>query len=194
MSITVDTTTNCRLIDARALGTEKLMGEPVKVLLGIMGQARVIGSSDQPLSQYQLSRLLWASLAAGEAALRIEVYVAAIDGLYRFDAEACFLQHVVRGDLRGLLAAAGLSTDAPMSLLYVAELAGPAGQASRQLELAAAIWAGRCLQNVSLMCAAEGLATEMRVVNDASALADAMMLRKSQRLLLAQTVALPAAR
>jgi hypothetical protein len=34
----------------------------------------------------------------------------------------------------------------------------------------------------------------VRVVNDASALADAMMLRKSQRLLLAQTVALPAAR
>ena len=55
-----------------------------------------------------------------------------------------------------------------------------------------ASWAGRCLQNVSLMAAAEGLATEVRVVNDASALADAMMLRKNQRLLLVQTVALPA--
>ena len=194
MAITVDTTTNCRLIDARALGTEKLLGEPVKALLGIMGQACAIRWSGQPLSQYQLSRLLWASQACSELAPRIEVYLAAIDGLYRFDAEACFLEHVVRGDRRGLLAAAGLAPDAPISLLYVAALGALAGQDGRQQELAAAIAAGRCLQNVCLMCGAEGLATEVRIVNDTSALADAMLLRKNQRLLLAQTVGWPADR
>ena len=193
MAISIDTATNCRLIDAGALATEKLLGQPVKTLLAIMGPASGHGFSARPLSQYQLSRLLWASQACSAGSAGVSVYVAAIDGLYRFDPDAFFLEHVVRGGVSAVLAGAGLATGAPLSMLYVADLGGLRAPDPGQGTQAAAIRAGCCSQNVTLMCAAEGLATTVQVVNDGGALASAMKLRHTQRLVLAQAVGWPAA-
>ncbi len=194
MAITVDSTTNCRLIDWRALGTEAGLGEPVKVLLGLLGQRNGEGVSAQPLSQYQLSRLLWASHGWWAIPLSIAVYVAALDGLYRFDADTGFLRHVVRRDVRKFLAGAGSACSAPISLLYVADIDGGTELERKQQELTAAMCAGSCSQNVTLMCAAEGLVTDLRVIADPGALRNVMALRDSQRPLLAQAVGLPVRR
>lgn len=188
MAITVENTSNCRLIDRRALGTGERLREPAKLLLDIMDLACCDGLAAGQLSQYQLSRLLWASQALRNAALRVSVYVTAPDGLYRFDADTCFLKHVVRGELRAFVTAAGMPGNAPTCLLYVADLDGLPRLDVRQQELAAAIWVGQCSQNVTLMCVAEGLPTQVRVINDAGALADLLALQDNQRLLLAQAI------
>jgi len=149
-----------------------------------------------------LSNLLWAAFGVNrpESGKRTapsamdwqetDIYVAAADGLYLYDAKANQLIPVVRDDVRVQTGTQPFVKDAPVNLVYVADLARTgSGAADRDLYVAAD--AGFIAQNVYLYCASEGLATVVRGSIDRPALAKAMRLRPDQRIILAQTVGYP---
>lgn len=154
-----------------------------------------------PLPLYQLSRLLWAAAGYNRDGQRTapsacngqetEVYVALEDGLYCYDADLNLLLNVCSEDLRHLTGSQDFVAQAPVNLVYVADLARmPLVPAGERLQMAA-FGAGCISQNVSLQCAAEGLATVARALIDRTRLAAAMGLRASQHIVLAQSVGLP---
>lgn len=154
-----------------------------------------------PLPQYRFSRLLWAACGCnrdGEAlrtvpsvcgGVAINLYVATADGLYRFEAARMALAKCGDADLRsrGPHGAPG----APLELIYVADLDRMDGVAAQDRLWQAALDAGFMAENVSLFCAAEGLATCMRLAREPAALARAMALEGARRILLLQQVGLP---
>jgi len=158
--------------------------------------------SPEKLPPQVLSNLLWAAFGVNRpdsgkrtapSAMdwqEIDVYVATADGLYRYDARANQLVPVVRDDLRAQTGTQPFVKDAPLDLVYVADLSRTQG-ASAERDLYVAADAGFIAQNVYLFCASEGLATVVRGSIDRPALAKAMRLRPDQRIILAQTVGYP---
>jgi SagB-type dehydrogenase family enzyme len=146
-----------------------------------------------------LSNLLWAAFGVNrpESGKRtapsamdwqeIDIYIAIADGLYLYDAKANRLTPVVRDDVRGQTGTQPFVKDAPLNLVYVADLARTrSSSADRDMYVAADT--GFIAQNVYLFCSSEGLATVVRGSIDRPALAKAMRLRPDQRIMLAQTV------
>lgn len=117
--------------------------------------------------------------------------MATIDGLCLYDAQASSLEHVVRGDVRALTGSQDFVATAPLNLTYVADFKRMTQVAADQQELMPAICAGCISQNVSLMFAAEGLASVARALIDRHRLAAIMGLLESQHILLAQAVGRP---
>jgi hypothetical protein len=134
--------------------------------------------SSQKLPAQVLSNLLWAAFGVNrpDSGKRtapscmnwqeIDIYVAAQDGLYIYDAKAGALKPVLAQDVRGATGQQSFVKDAPVNLVYVADLAKT----------------GR---------AGEGLAAVVRGSVDRRALAKLMKLRPDQKIILAQTVGYP---
>lgn len=151
-----------------------------------------------PVPQYRFSRLLWAACGCNRdgGALRtvpsvcggvaIDLYVALENGLYRFDAGRMLLARHLEADLRSRAGDGTLT--APIELIYVADLGRMAGVPAGDRLWQAALDAGFMAENVSLFCAAEGLATCVRVPPGSAALADAMAQHEDCRVLLLQQV------
>lgn len=159
----------------------------------------------QELRLYTLSRLLWAAFGfnrpvqlrrtapSAQDIQEISIYVAMASGLYRYDAHAHLLRPVLAEDVRYATGNQDFVADAPVNLIYVADL-DPAPNASRvEQEFYAALDTGFISENVYLFCAAEGLATVARGLVDRPALARVMGLLPSQRIILAQSVGYPRA-
>jgi nitroreductase len=158
--------------------------------------------SPEKLAAQVLSNLLWAAFGVNRpnsgkrtapSAMdwqEIDIYVATADGLYVYDAETLQLTPVLRGDVRAQTGTQSFVKDAPVNLVYVADLAKTGGS-SPERDLFVAADAGFIAQNVYLFCASEGLATVVRGSIDRSALSRAMRLRPDQRVVLAQTVGYP---
>jgi nitroreductase len=111
------------------------------------------------------------------------------DGLYLFEAARMALAR--RGDADVRTRGGDGAPAAPLELIYVASLARMEGVPDGDRQWHAALDAGFMAQNVSLFCAAEGLATCMRAVPEPAALAHAMALAADQRVLLRQQVGIP---
>jgi nitroreductase len=120
----------------------------------------------------------------------IDIYVATADGLYVYDAKGNRLSFVLPDDVRAKTGIQPFVKDAPVNLIYVADLA-KAGTNSAERDMDVAADTGFIAQNVYLFCASEGLATVVRGSIDRRALAIAMHLRPDQRIILAQTVGYP---
>lgn len=120
----------------------------------------------------------------------IDIYVATADGLYVYDAKENQLRPVLREDVRAQTGIQPFVKDAPVNLVYVADLAKTEGNsADRDMYVAADT--GFIAQNVYLFCASERLATVVRGSIDRGVLSKAMRLRPDQRIILAQTVGYP---
>ncbi len=158
--------------------------------------------SPQKLPAQVLSNLLWAAFGINrpDSGMRTapsaknwqetDIYVATADGLYLYEAKANQLKPVLREDVRALTGTQSFVKDAPVNLVYVADLAKTSGGSSeRDMYVAADV--GFIAQNVYLFCASEGLATVVRGSIDKAALAKAMHLHPNQRIVLAQTVGYP---
>jgi nitroreductase len=153
------------------------------------------------LSPQTLSNLLWAGFGinrpdgrrtAPSASNRqeIDIYVVTADGLYVYDAKGNRLNAVLSDDIRAKTGTQPFVKDAPVNLVYVADLA-KAGTESAERDMYVAADTGFIAQNVYLYCASEGLATVVRGSIDRRALSSAMRLRLDQRIILAQTVGYP---
>lgn len=116
-----------------------------------------------------------------------DIYVATADGLYLYDAKANELRPILAEDLRAQTGTQDYVEDAPVNLVYVANLA-KTGKASADRDLFVAADTGFIAQNVYLFCASEGLAVVVRGSINREELAKAMKLRPEQRIILAQTV------
>jgi len=159
--------------------------------------------SGQQLSPQVLSNLLWAAFGVNRpdsgkrtapSAMNwqeIDIYVATPDGLYVYDAKANALNPVLAQDVRGATGTQSFVKEAPVDLVYVADLAktGRAGGEDQILYTAADT--GLIAQNVYLFCASEGLAVVVRGSVDRPALAKLIKLRPDQKIILAQTVGYP---
>jgi SagB-type dehydrogenase family enzyme len=160
--------------------------------------------SARALPEQVLSNLLWAAAGVNRPASgkrtapsardwrEIDIYVALAEGVYRYDANGHALVLVSGEDLRAATGVQDFVAQAPVNLVYVAELSRMAGAGSEQQILYAAADTGFIAQNVYLFCASEGLATVVRGSVDRAALAAQLGLGEHQRIILAQTVGYPA--
>jgi SagB-type dehydrogenase family enzyme len=121
----------------------------------------------------------------------IDIYVATADGLYLYDAKQHALKQILKQDIRALTGRQSFVGEAPVNLVYVADLSRMGGSNAEERNLYSAADAGFISQNVYLYCAAEGLATFVRALIDRDDLANAMKLRSTQRIILAQSVGYP---
>ena len=155
------------------------------------------------LSMEVLSDMLWAAAGINrpESAHRtsptamnmqeIDIYLANADGLYLYDPKDNILLPVVSGDIRGLTGGQPFVKDAPVNLIFVADLSKMRRLSVQDADYYAATDTGFISQNVYLYCASFGLATVVRGWIDKPALAKAMKLRLDQKIILAQTVGYP---
>jgi SagB-type dehydrogenase family enzyme len=176
------------------------IGRPLMQVLKDRSSTRAF--SLEKLPAQVLSNLLWAAFGvnrpdsgkrtAPSAMNRqeIDIYVATAEGLYVYDAKAHQLNPVLRDDVRAQTGTQAFVKDAPLNLVYVADLAKTRSD-SPDRDMYVAADAGFIAQNVYLFCASEGLATVVRGSVDRAALAKVMGLRPDQRIILAQTVGYP---
>jgi SagB-type dehydrogenase family enzyme len=159
--------------------------------------------SSEKLSPQALSNLLWAAFGINRADTgkrtapsamnwqEIDIYVATADGLYVYDAKGNKLDRVLAEDVRGATGMQPFVKDAPLDLVYVADLAKTGKSSAEDKNFYTAVDAGFIAQNVYLFCASEGLAVVVRGNVDRAALAKVMKLRPDQKILLGQTVGYP---
>ncbi|HKU42453.1 MAG TPA: SagB/ThcOx family dehydrogenase [Polyangiales bacterium] len=153
-----------------------------------------------PLSQQQLSDLLWAADGINRPELQehtapsamnaqeVDIYVALAAGLYRYDAVGHVLELVASSDARSVTGIQDFVDTAALDLVYVADHARMKLIPQRSRETYAAICVGAITQNVSLYCASAGLASVVRGLFDATLLGDALGLSEQQTIVLTQTV------
>lgn len=159
--------------------------------------------SPKALSRQMLSNLLWAAAGVNrpESGKRtapsardwreIDIYVTLSEGVYRYDANDHVLLPVRKEDLRAATGRQDFVADAPVNLVYVANLNRMEGASPENKDLYAGADTGFIAQNVYLFCASEGLATVVRGSVDREALASLLDLDENQRITLAQTVGYP---
>jgi SagB-type dehydrogenase family enzyme len=150
-----------------------------------------------------ISNLLWAANGINRPATggrtapsalnqqEIDIYVATAEGLYLYDAKRHQLQPILRQDIRALTGQQTYIQDAPLNLIFVADLARMPRTPAEDRDLYAAVATGFISQNIYLYCASEGLATVVRGGIDRAMLANIMKLRPEQRIILAQSVGYP---
>ncbi len=159
--------------------------------------------SPRKLPLATLSNLLWAAYGVnrpetgGRTAPSahnwqvIDVYVALEDGLWLYDASKHRLLPVASVDARGIAGTQDFTATAPLNLVYVARMSkmkASAEDTPTDLVAWAATEAGAVSQNVSLFCAAEGLATVVRAGVQRESFTKTAKLTPDARILLGQTV------
>jgi SagB-type dehydrogenase family enzyme len=159
--------------------------------------------SSEKLSPQVLSNLLWAAFGINRpdtgkrtapSAMNwqeIDIYVATADGLYVYDAKGNKLDPVLAEDVRGATGMQPFVKDAPLDLVYVADLAKTGKSSAEDKNFYTGADAGFIAQNVYLFCASEGLGVVVRGSVDRAALAKMMKLRPDQKIVLGQTVGYP---
>ena len=153
------------------------------------------------LSSQQISSLLWAAFGINRpdgkrtapSAMNFQetdIYVLLKSGAYVYSAASNQLNQVVAEDIRALGGIQAFVKDAPVTLVFVADLAKSGGNNEGNRNFAS-IDVGYISQNVYLFCASEGLATGARALVDQKALGEKLKLRPDQLIVLAQSVGYP---
>jgi len=158
--------------------------------------------SKEKLTPQRLSNILWAAFGINRpdghrtapSAMNwqeIDIYVAMENGLFLYDAETHALNPVLKDDLRAKTGTQDFVKEAPVELVYVADLARAQRGSPDDKIMYTAADCGFIAENVYLCCASEKLACVVRGSIDRPALAKAMDLPPSRKVILAQTVGLP---
>jgi nitroreductase len=179
---------------------QKSGGMPLMEALAKRSTSRSFDSRE--LSQQQLSSLLWATFGinrpdgkrtapSANNKQATEVYVLLKQGAYLYDAKANQLTSVVAEDIRPLGATQPFATNAPVTLVFIADLAKMGNAPEESKKNMANVNVGYISQNAYLYCASEGLATGARASVDRKALGEKLKLRPDQYVVLAQSVGYP---
>ncbi len=152
------------------------------------------------LEPQMLSNLLWAAAGVNRTesggrttpsamnSHELDLYVSRRDGLYLFEPLRHQLRLRLSIDVRRDTGYQEFLDNAPLELIYVADLTRMQRVPAQRRETFAAAAAGAMAQNVYLFCASAGLATALRSWIDPGLLASAMQLGTEQRILLSQGV------
>ena len=180
---------------------QKTGGLPLMDALAKRATARAFDASRE-LSPKQLSSLLWAGFGinrpdgkrtapSARNFQETDVYVLLKSGTYVYNAASNRLDLVSSEDARSLGGTQPFVKDAPVTLIFVADLAkmGKGDNAGKMNT--ANIDVGYISQNAYLYCASEGLATGARGSVDRTALGPKLKLRPDQAIILAQSVGYP---
>jgi SagB-type dehydrogenase family enzyme len=173
-------------------------------LMEALAQRRSIRAfKDQALSQQMLSNLLWAAyginrpetgdhtVPSWRGSKEIDVYVATADGVSVYDPKANVLRRVMPGDIRKKTSSMVFVADAPLVLVYVADLSRMGKASEEEQVLNAHVDAGIVAQNVYLFAASSGLATVVLGSVDRKALAQTLGVRREQIVTFSQPVGYP---
>ena len=117
-----------------------------------------------------------------------DIYLVTADGVYLYQPKPHALLLVTTNDLRAATGGQEFVKDAPVNLVYVADLAKVNSPHADMKESLVGMDAAFVSQNVYLFCASEGLATVVRGSVDKEKLAGLLGLHADQRVTLAQTV------
>jgi nitroreductase len=154
------------------------------------------------LAPQVLSDLLWAGFGVNRPEIdhrtapsamnsqEIEIYVATADGLFLYDAKPHQLKPVLSEDIRAKTTGQPTLREAPVALIFVADLTRMTKAKPEDKEFYAGIDSGFISQNIYLFCASEGLATVVHDL-DRPGLAQAMKLKPEQKVVIAQAVGYP---
>jgi len=173
---------------------DKIGGKPLMAALAARHAARQF--ADTPLSDQQISNLLWAAFGVNRPddpekrrtaptarnVQDIEVYILLPDGAHRYDAINNALVESSDKDVRTMGGGAG---GGGAVLVYVHDTTKNAN------EITAAMHAGSIYQNAGLYCASEGLNNVVRMSFQRDALTQALGLPETQKVLVVQAVGLP---
>ncbi len=149
-----------------------------------------------------LANLLWAGFGVNRPqtghrtapsamnSQEIDIYAAMPDALYLYQSKSNQLTKVLSTDLRSRASKAAFATNAPVVLIYVADLSRLT-RARPDLKRSYATFDAGCIcQNVYLYCASAGLGTVVFDLDRAS-LGKAMQLKPEQDVIMAQAVGYP---
>lgn len=173
-------------------------GVPLMEAISRRHSGRSFSSRDLP--DNVLSGLLWAAYGINRpdsgkrtapSAMdkqEILVYAAMKNGLYLYNAKEHRLELVVDRDIRALTGKQGYVKDAPVNLIYVADMKKMAQGSNEEMLIYAGADTGFIGENVYLYCASEGLETVIRAYIDREALSSAMKLKPEYKIILAQSV------
>jgi len=178
-------------------------GMPLMEALARRATSREFDTRDLPLDH--LSNVLWAAFGVNRGdgkrtapssmnRQETDIYVLTRTGAYVYDAARHRLTPVLGEDIRTLGGRQEFVRDAPVTLVYVADLARMADAPPAAKRETAAIDSGFISQNVYLYCSSEGLATGVRAWVDTEALGKRLGLRADQWITAAQSVGYPGGR
>ena len=177
-------------------------GMPLFEALKARHSSREFSAKELPLQL--LSDLLWAAFGvnrpqtAGRTAPsahdweEIDIYVMLARGTFVYRAGEHSLAEVGSEDLRAATGIQPFVAQAPLDLVYVADLSRMTQASEEEKRWYSGPDAGFIAENVYLFCASAGLATVVRGMVDRAALGRALKLRPEQQVILAQTVGFPA--
>lgn len=178
----------------------KTGGMPIQEALAKRATSRAFDVKE--IKAQQLSDLLWAAFGinrpdgkrtAPSAMDRreMEIYVLMKQGVFVYDAQKHRLDPKFAEDIRSLGGKQAFVKDAPVTLVYVADLSKMGDGSKTEKENTAAMDTGFISQNVYLFCTSEGLATGVRGWVDREALGKRLALRPDQSITAAQSVGYP---
>ena len=155
--------------------------------------------SAKPLSLQIVSDLLWAAFGVNRADGRrtapsamnwqeTDIYLVTADGLFEYVPPSHSLLRMSNKDLRVYTGTQDFVKDAPLSLVYVADISRAKGATEDDRMLWVGADCGFIAQNVYLYAASAGLACVVRGSIEKRRLANVMQLRPNQKIILAQTV------
>jgi nitroreductase len=179
---------------------QKTGGMPLMDALAKRSTARVFDSKE--LAPQQFSSLLWAAdgvnrpdgkrtAPSASNHQETDIYVLLKQGAYVYSAKSNKLDLVVAEDIRAMGGTQAFVKDAPMTLIYVADLSKMGDGSNENKKNTANIDVGYISQNVYLFCASEGLVTGARGSVDRATLGPRLKLRPDQMIILAQSVGYP---
>jgi nitroreductase len=175
-------------------------GMPLMDALAKRSTAREFDTKE--LHNQELSSLLWASFGinrpdgkrtapSAHNKQATDIYVLLKQGAYVYEAKSNKLILVLPEDIRKLGATQDFATNAPATLVFVADLAKMEDASDEAKKNMANVNVGYISQNAYLYCTSEGLATGARASLDRTALSHKMNLRPGQFIVLAQSVGYP---
>lgn len=174
------------------------------LMRALLDRATSRSFSTRKLPIQTLSNLLWAAFGinrpdSGKRTApstfnwqEIDIYAALSEGLFLYDAKSHSLIRVLKKDIRSLTGHQSFVKQAPLNLIYVADLSKTKTTeiSPKDRDFYIAADTGFISENVYLYCASEGLGTVVRGLSnlDRKKLMAAMKLRLNQKIILAQTV------
>lgn len=153
-----------------------------------------------PLSLEEVSAVLWAAFGVNRPETggrtapsargwqEMLVYAVLPEGTWRYDAQAHRLELVKAEDLRAATGLQDFVGSAPLNLVYVADFERMHDVRDEDRVFLAGVDSGCIAENVYLYCAGAGLATVVRALIDRRHLAQALSLKPTQRIALAQSI------
>jgi nitroreductase len=178
----------------------KTGGMPLMDALAKRSTARAFDTKE--LSMQQLSDLLWAAFGVNRpdgkrtapSAMNYQetnIYVLLKQGAYVYDAKDNKLNQVLAEDIRSLGGTQAFVKDAPVTLIYVADLTKMGKGSNEDKMNMAYVDVGFIAQNVYLFCASEELVTGARMSIDKAALGSKLNLKIDQAIILGESVGYP---